>query len=139
MSKIIGERIARRLEEMDRTAVWLSDQMGVSSTAVYTWIKTGVVSRKFVPRLAQELQMPVIELTFEDIPAAFSNEELEPSKDAIAAPLAMHLAYITSDEAILLTRYRQLATEGRQLVKMTANVAPKIDVYLTKLPPPVRE
>ena len=120
MDTTIGKIIASKLKSLRKSQGWLAEEVGVSINAVSKWTRTGKISREKAILVATVLDLSLDQLVGRDI--ADTNGELE----------EVGLERVSPDEAELLQRFRLSTKEGKSLIKIMADSAPKIALPATR-------
>jgi len=68
MNTKLGLNIKNRLEDLDKTQMWLAEKVGVSNNAVTKWIATGKISRDSAVKAASALGLSIDQLLGDGAP-----------------------------------------------------------------------
>lgn len=119
-----GPVIQNRLRVLGRSQKWLAEEVGVDPVSVHNWIKKGTIARENVGPCALALGISVAELIGTDARERAQNDEAPPKPRP--AGDAATLEWVRPDERALLEMYRLSTQDGKNLVLVVAERAPKL-------------
>lgn len=119
MNEIIGKKVADLLKRKELGQAWLAEQVGVSVNAVSKWTKTGEISRKNLPKVAEALGVSIDELVSATPPTKKEKH------------IGTKLERLDPEESALLEVYREFGPDEREILLSHAKLllGPKAKNY----------